>query len=180
MVYETVPASEIKRRGIGMLDESLKRGPVFIISHNNKWEEIFKKIKPVEDIVLIHNNGIIGGYSEDELSELSLVKDKTIPLEAVKKDRQFQIDLSHKMLDELEKLNRKPQRTIENELSIEYGFMISETTFINVYENGTALIGIDGKYYGYQLENYEVLNTKWDEFTASYMQEYEDPYYSFK
>ena len=34
MVYETVPASEIKRRGIGMLDESLKRGPVFIISHN--------------------------------------------------------------------------------------------------------------------------------------------------
>ena len=64
------------------------------------------------------------------------------------------------MLDELEKLNRKPQRTIENELSIEYGFMISETTFINVYENGTALIGIDGKYYGYQLENYEVLNTK--------------------
>lgn len=31
---ETVPAQEIKRRGIGMLSERVKRGPVWIISGN--------------------------------------------------------------------------------------------------------------------------------------------------
>lgn len=33
-IIETVPAQEIKRRGIGMLSKSVKRGPVYVISGN--------------------------------------------------------------------------------------------------------------------------------------------------
>lgn len=61
-MIQTIPAQEIKRRGIGVLNESLVDGPVWVVS-NNKPKYV---VLLAEDFQRLRHEAFVKGVLESE------------------------------------------------------------------------------------------------------------------
>ncbi len=83
----TIPAQEVKRRGISAVDDALKEGPVHIIKNNRPQyvvlsEERYRELLEVEDTALharvresledVKAGRVVRGSAEDLIKELGL------------------------------------------------------------------------------------------------------------
>lgn len=138
------------------------------INRKNLWKDFLTNYSESEGKSFIHNSGVSTIYTDDEIKSLDLVKQEELTFEDVKEKRDFVEALADELATKLATDNVKVKKTIENEETIVFGFTNSDG-FLYIYENGTALLCIKGKYYGYYLYDLEAYQTEFADKVGNFV-----------
>ena len=150
---------------------------IYHIQRAGIWDRFIKAAKDNQTLSILHEGGITTLMTDEQIDKLPEVLDKTVPAASIKKDRDAYRKIADSLIENLSKQKAKPQRKIENDETVKLGLQLDEKNFLYIYENSTALLSKDGKYYAYKIEDVNLLLEAYKEEFAKYKQDYVDPYY---
>ena len=141
------------------------------------WSEFISDYEKLEVKGFIHESALINAYTNDTvLEQMDLVQNGDLEIDMVKKDNEITNELIDTLLKELKKIKKSSEKQISNDETVEFGFVNADNrSYLYIYDNGTALLNINNKYYVYSIKGIDKLKEVYQEKIVSIAET--DPYF---